>query len=141
MKQPEILRVKYYETEKGKAPAKEWLGEVTEGARVKLVDLLKRLEVQGPLVWQQYPDFFSPLGDGLFEIRLYYHDIWYRLIYFYDKKRATVCHGFTKKTNKTPANERQTALDRMKDYERRFKEKSHTERQDAKKKGQHKKRR
>lgn len=141
MKQAKVLRVKYYETEIGRAVAKEWLEGIDEGARVKLVHLLKRLEVQGPLIGQDYPDYFSPLGDGLFEIRLYYRNIWYRLIYFYDKKRAIVCHGFIKKTNKTPANERQTALNRMKDYERRLTDKSHTERQDAKEKGQHKKRR
>lgn len=141
MKQPGILRVKYYETEKGKAPAKEWLDEITEGAKVKLVDLLKRLEDKGPLVAKHYPNYFSPLGDGLFEIRLFFRDIWYRLIYFYDKKGVVVCHGFIKKTNKAPANERQIARDRMKDYERRLTDKPHTEGSDAEKKRQHKKRR
>jgi phage-related protein len=77
--------------------------------------------------------------DGLFQIRIYHRGIWYRLIYFYEEEKAIVCHGFIKKTNKTPPKERQIALDRMKDHQKRFKKK---DTKDAKKKkeGQCKKR-
>ncbi len=140
MKQPRRLSVEYYETEIGYAPALEWLRDtIDNGARVKLVDRMKKLEIGGPLVWQDYPDHFESLGGGLFQIRLYHRDIWYRLIYFYEENKAIVCHGFIKKSNKTPRQERQVALDRMKDYQKRFKKK---DRKDAKKKkdGQRKKR-
>jgi phage-related protein len=121
MKPARQLRVIYFRTEDANHyPAKEWLDEIDVAAKFKLKQLLKQLEKHGPLVWMMFREMFAPLGKGLFEIRLQHGDKWYRLIYFYWDKKAVVCHGFEKETNKTPANEKRTALDRMKDFKKRM---------------------
>ncbi|MFH1114997.1 MAG: type II toxin-antitoxin system RelE/ParE family toxin [Pseudomonadota bacterium] len=122
MKPGKLLTVIYYRTEDTKNyPAKEWLDEIDVEAKFKLKHLLKQLEIRGPLVWMMFKDFFEPLGKGLFQIRLEHGDKWYRLIYFYWDKKAVVCHGYEKETNKIPPNENQTALNRMKDFDNRMK--------------------
>ncbi len=52
-----------------------------------------------------FREVFAPLGKGLFEVKVEDGDKWYRLAYFYWDKKAVVCHGFEKETNKTPRNE------------------------------------
>lgn len=123
MKPGKLLVVIYYRTEDSKNyPAKEWLNEIDVEAKFKLKQLLKQLEKQGPMVWMMFHEVFAPLGKGLFEVRLEHGDKWYRLIYFYWDKKAVVCHGFEKETNETPAYEKQTALNRMKDFKKRMAE-------------------
>ncbi|AFM25940.1 type II toxin-antitoxin system RelE/ParE family toxin [Desulfomonile tiedjei] len=77
------------------------------GARLKLIDRMKKLEIGGPLVWQDYPDHFESLGDGLFQIRIYYRDIWYRLIYFLRRKKLlSVMVSSRRQTKLLPRNVR-----------------------------------
>jgi len=121
LKPGQLLRVIYYRTEDtNNYPAKEWLNTIDVDAKFKLKQLLKHLEKLGPQVWMMFREAFAALGKGLFEVRLEHGDKWYRLIYFYWDKKAVVCHGFEKETNKIPPNEMQTALDRMKDFRQRM---------------------
>jgi phage-related protein len=120
MDQERSLTVKQYITDSGNRPGEEWLKRIEDtGAQAKLTALHKLLETQGSLVWTKFPNFFAPLGDELYEIRLYYRGIWYRLIYFYGHKEAVICHGFMKKTNKTPPKELEIAIERMRIYKTR----------------------
>src|SRR5271157_3600390 len=113
MKPGQLLRVIYYRTEdSNNYPAKEWLKGIDVDAKFALKQLLKQLEKLGPKVWMMFHETFQPLGKGLYEVRVEHGDVWYRLIYFYWDKKAVVCHGFEKETNKTPRNEKQTALNR-----------------------------
>jgi phage-related protein len=118
MAQERTLRVKQYIADSGNRPAEEWLKQIDPDARAKLTALLKRLEICGPRVRTEFPNFFDSLGDDIYEIRLFYRGLWYRLIYFYGPKEAVVCHGFMKKTNKTPPKEQKTALERMRIYKK-----------------------
>jgi phage-related protein len=56
----------------------------------------------------------------LWEIRIEFASNIFRIIYFmFTENHCVLLHGFQKKTNKTPAKELETALNRMKDYLRR----------------------
>ena len=64
----------------------------------------------------------APLGDGIFELRTKQGSSIFRCLYFYSKgKIIIVTNSFIKKTQKTPSGERQLALERKADYEKKHK--------------------
>jgi len=95
----------------GTSPVEEWLLSIDKTARAKIVrnfGLLKQygLELKMPYV--------RPIGKKLFEVRAKDSHGIYRILYFaHTGKKFIMLHGFTKKTQKTPAKEIDIAMKRM----------------------------
>jgi phage-related protein len=61
--------------------------------------------------------------DVLWELRIKFSSDIFRILYFqYSENKSILLHGFKKKTEKTPPNELEIALNRMNDYIRRKKD-------------------
>lgn len=113
----ETWDVEYYETESGRSPVFEWLLDMAEEDQALALGYIDQLawlgmEAQRPLVRQ--------LEGKLYELRWKDRRSQRRVAYFAASgRRFVLVHGFTKKQQKTPKRELDTARKRMKDYERR----------------------
>ena len=110
--------IKFYETEAGVKPAKEYLDTLNDDQAEKVtwvMRLVERLDVVPTKFFQKMTG-----TDGIWEIRVEYESNIFRILGFFDGAVFFVAaHAFQKKTKKTPPKEIKTAEDRKKDYFRR----------------------
>ncbi|MBQ7516557.1 MAG: type II toxin-antitoxin system RelE/ParE family toxin [Schwartzia sp.] len=98
-----MFKIEWFETDDGKKPARDFLLSLDPKMRVKIIRNLKHLQENGPGLREPLS---SPLGDKLFELRTQTGGNITRMLYFfYAGQTIIVTHGFTKKTQKTPAAE------------------------------------
>ena len=110
--------INFYKTENGKEPVRKYLDSLQskQAQRVAWVfELIEELE----RVPKQY---FKKLKgtDDIWEIRAQYGNDIFRILSFFDGQNIIIAaHGFTKKTQKTPPKEIETAERRKTDHFRR----------------------
>ena len=105
-----VLSVIFYKSESGAEPVREWLKELRKEDRKAIGDDIKTAQ------------FGWPIGMPLIE--KIEKDIWYvrtnirdgiaRTFFTVEKNTMVLLHGFIKKTDSIPLNERQTAKRRLK---------------------------
>lgn len=105
----------FYKTQSGKSPITEFLDTLNPKQAKKVTWVLNLVENQTyvPI------EYFKKLSgtSGLWEVRIQSGSDIFRLLGFIDEGRLVVLtNGFTKKTQKTPANEIQIAELRKTDY-------------------------
>lgn len=109
-----VNKVSFYQSSNGKVPVKEYLKSLEPLQVAKIRNILRLLEDFG--FSKPYVDTRKIKGkkyNGLYEIKISYS----RILYFlYLNNECILLHGFTKKTNKSPRRELDTALKRMKLY-------------------------
>lgn len=111
------IEVVFYETERGKEPAKEFLNSLDMKMRAKVVRTIALLEANGTSLREPYS---KHLEDGIFELRVKFAtDISRVLYFFYCDGKAVLTNGFVKKSTKTPDNEKKLAKKYRDDYLRR----------------------
>jgi phage-related protein len=99
-----------------KIPMKEWLDGLEKKARRKCLERIERLRNHGHKLDRP---FSSYLRDDVYELRVKSGSVNYRMFYFFHKRHAVVLsHGLTKKTQKVPPKEIDTALQRKREFER-----------------------
>lgn len=76
---------------------------------------LDLLEKYGPAIGPPHVKRLEGTG-GLYELRVPFGGQAYRLLFFLDGRKMVLAHGFTKKSERIPKREIQTAILRMKDY-------------------------
>lgn len=109
-----MRRIKFYETASGNCPVKEFL-ESLDSKQAQKVTWVMHLVRDLPQPPNQY--FKKLVGSDLWEVRTTYGGNAFRLLGFFDGDQLIVLtSGFTKKTQKTPKQEIDTAQARMKDY-------------------------
>ncbi len=109
---PKKLPVVFYATSGGREPVREWLKSLDQdGRRVIGSDILA---VQKG--WPLGLPLCRSLGDGLWEVRskLPSRRI-ARVIFAFDAGEIVLLHGFIKKTQKTPPDEIELAMKRLKE--------------------------
>ena len=107
--------IDYYRTERGDMPVKEFLRELPTKLRAKNMWELKLLEEFGTELPAPYTKQLQG-HNGLWELRVKLSSNITRVFYFFPTNtRILLLHGFTKKTNETPAKELQMAVHRMND--------------------------
>ncbi len=110
--------IEFYRTEADVSPVANWIRDMPPGDQALALGYIEQLallgtEAQAPLV--------KPLGNKLYELRWKASDKQYRIAYFAVRGRKLVLlHGFIKKTNTTPKQDKDKAQKRMRDYEGRF---------------------
>jgi len=111
--------VEYYKKENGDIPVLDFLLSLEVKMRAKAFIEIELLEKHGPYLKEPY---VKPVKGthGLFELRIKFASNISRIFYFtYRQQTFVLLHGFTKKTQKTPAREIERALRYKDDYERR----------------------
>ncbi|MFC1521864.1 type II toxin-antitoxin system RelE/ParE family toxin [Elusimicrobiota bacterium] len=108
-----MYEIIFYTTSQGDCPAREFLDELPKKPRAKILKHIAYLEQYGPDLPRPYAD---TLRDKIRELRVPYGRLQWRLLYFFDGKRAILTQGFLKKTSAVAEEEIQRALRRMKDW-------------------------
>jgi phage-related protein len=111
--------VRFYATEAGNEPVREWLRELPKEQRMNIGEDL--LTVQQLEVWKE--PLVKKLGKGLWEVRSSFKDGIARVIFAMCDDEMVILNGFIKKSQKTPDQEINLALKRKREYERPHKEK------------------
>ncbi|SRR6266540_398934 len=104
----------FYETDFGDKPVEEFLAGLDAAVRAKVVRTLELLRTQ-----QMVPTkFWKKLsGSDLWEVRLEYAGNIYRVLAAFAKNnRVVLLHAFQKKSQKTPRQDMEIALQRQKRY-------------------------
>jgi len=108
------LRVKFFATEQGKEPVKEWLQSLTKEERKIIGFDLKTVQYGWPLGMP----LVKSLGNKLWELRCTIPKGIARIIFIAKNGEIILLHAFIKKTQKTPLQELEIATKRSKQMEK-----------------------
>lgn len=113
MKKPEF---EFYQRPNGHTEFLEFLQSLPEKDRAKLIATITNVQVQGLIVARKMK-WIKKLDDNLFELRSKTGNNIQRGLYFHaTDSNYQITHGFTKKSQKTPANEIKHALEIRAEY-------------------------
>ncbi len=109
-----------YKTENGYCPIDNFIKELIRDGCDKDVEKIKTyvrlLEVSGEMIIKN-ENWAKKLNSKIYELRPKKN----RILYFvFSNNEFVLLHGFKKKTQKTPINEINKALNEASDYERRY---------------------
>jgi phage-related protein len=108
-------KVVFYEEKPGNVPLLEWLDSVPQKPKAKCIARIQRLRDLGHELRRPEADF---LRDGIYELRVGFGGVNYRMLYFFHgKTAAVVSHGCTKERI-VPPREIELALQRKAKFER-----------------------
>ncbi len=97
----------FYDKPDGMEPVKEFLDSLDVKMRAKMLRTIQLLAVNGTDLREPYS---KGLEDGIFELRAKVGSDISRVLYFFIVGRKVILtNGFIKKTNKTPAGEKEKA--------------------------------
>lgn len=103
----ENFNIDFFKLDNGDCPIKDYLDSVDKKLRAKILWTIGLLETNGNVLGMPYSEY---LDDGIFELRIKHgSDISRVLYFFYIGRRIILTHGFTKKSNKVPKSEIETA--------------------------------
>ena len=107
------ITVLFYREEDKTVPLRGWLANLEEQARIRCLARLDLLAEQGHELRRPIAE---NIGDGLYELRVKFHHVNLRMLYFFHgKTAAVVSHGFAKE-KKIPPAEINAALQRMEKF-------------------------
>ncbi len=108
------MRVLYFLTDSGRSPVEEFVKGLNVHTRERFFEIAELLEELGRgLSWPHV----KYVGDEIFELRFESIEGSVRILYFFfDGDKAILTNGFVKKSNKTPRNEKEVAVNRRKIY-------------------------
>jgi hypothetical protein len=111
---PEI-RVIFYQEKDGTVPLLMWLDGLSEKVQLKCLGRIERLKQEGHALRRPEADF---LRDKIYELRIGFQGINYRMLYFFHGNvAAVVSHGIVKE-DKVPPKEIEKAIERMEKFQR-----------------------
>lgn len=108
------LAVRFYRTQPGREPVREWLKSLPPDERKAIGDEIRTLQFGWPLGMP----LVRKLQLDLWEIRVRLDARTARVLFTIYEKQAILLHGFIKKSRKTPADDLATAVARMKTLHR-----------------------
>ncbi|OGB86035.1 hypothetical protein A3J41_00265 [candidate division TM6 bacterium RIFCSPHIGHO2_12_FULL_38_8] len=116
MKVIKILPVRFYQEESGAIPVLKWLRELSKEDRKIIGDDIKVVQKD----WSVGigTSLVKSLGKSLWEVRSRLDNRIARILFCIESGEIILLHGFIKKTQKTPIQEIDLAIKRMKNYKR-----------------------
>jgi len=105
---PLVLGVKFFRTEAGNEPVREWLAELPREQRRSIGTDIKTVQ----LGWPVGMPVVRKLDNGLWEVRTELGDTIARIIFTVVNSEMVLLHSFIKKSQKTPAVDLKTAKQR-----------------------------
>ncbi len=113
-----------YREEDGSCPFLNWYGELPVKAQAKCLLRLERLRALGHELRRPEADY---LRDGIYELRVRFQHVHFRILYFFHGTvAAVVCHGIAKE-GALPAKEIDRAIQRKGRFEADPAKHSHSE--------------
>lgn len=106
------LPVIFFRSASGNEPVREWLKRLPSDERRLIGEDLQVLQYRWPLGMP----LVDSLGDGLWEVRSRLPTRIARTLFFVHNEEIILLHGFIKKTQKTPTEDRTLALKRKHAY-------------------------
>jgi len=107
-------QVIFYEKENGDCPTQEYIDSLDIKLSAKVYRILEMIKKNGPELREPYS---KHLDDGILEIRTRLGTNLARVLYFYHIGKCVITtHGFTKKTQKTPPEEIERAMEYRTEY-------------------------
>jgi phage-related protein len=95
----------------GSIPLRDWLDELPRKARERCLARLDLLEEHGHELRRPHAEYLE--GTDLYELRVKFHRVNLRMLYFFhEREAAVVSHGFAKE-GKLPQKEIDLATERM----------------------------
>ena len=99
--------IDFFRLDNGDCPVIDYLDSIDKKIRAKTLRTIELLETNGNMLGMPYSEH---LDDGIFELRTKQGSDISRVLYFFCVGRKIILtHGFTKKTNKVPKSESETA--------------------------------
>lgn len=109
------VEVVIYREDDGSVPLADWLGGLPAEARDRCLARLLLLEEHGRDLRRPHCE---NLGDGIYELRVRFYRVNYRMLYFFrGRTAAVVSHGFAKE-GKIPRKQVAEAAERRTKFER-----------------------
>ena len=105
-----ILTVRFYRTDSGTEPVREWLKSLPQEYRKTIGEDIKTVQFGWPIGMP----VVRKLDTGLWEVRSHVRDGIARIIFTVCGDTMVLLHGFIKKSQKTPADDLETAKNRKK---------------------------
>lgn len=102
-------KVYFFQTARGDYPVKDFIDKLDKATQTKVAKYIRLLINYGPYL---KPPYIKKLQDKLYELRIT-GKIAVRILYTISGGEYYLLHAFRKKSEKTPQNELQIALDRM----------------------------
>ena len=100
-------RILFFAEDRGRCPFLDWLRELPQKPRIKVMGYVEQLAVFGNQLRRPVADH---LGEGIFDFRPTHMGIHYRVLYFYHGRDAVVIsHGIVKEA-KVPRRELDLAI-------------------------------
>ncbi|MBQ9208709.1 MAG: type II toxin-antitoxin system RelE/ParE family toxin [Oscillospiraceae bacterium] len=111
------FEIVFYKTENGKNPVEDFLNELNDKMRAKMLLSIRIVREKG---YQARMPYSEELEDGIFELRAKVGSDISRVLYFFVIGRKIILtNGFIKKSQKTPKSEIERAKKYRADYFRR----------------------
>ena len=109
------LDVRFFMTDSGSEPVREWLKDLPAIERKVIGEDIKTVQLGWPLGMP----LVRNLGDGVWEVRIKLENRIVRVLFALDKATMVLLHGFIKKQQATPKPDLDLAKDRLKQLKRR----------------------
>ena len=109
------LDVRFFVTDSGSDPVREWLKDLPAIERKVIGEDIKTVQLGWPLGMP----LVRNLGDGIWEVRIKLENRIVRVLFALDKSTMVLLHGFIKKQQATPKPDLDMAKDRLKQLKRR----------------------
>ena len=109
------LDVRFFVTDSGSEPVREWLKDLPAIERKVIGEDIKTVQLGWPLGMP----LVRNLGDGVWEVRVKLENRIVRVLFALDKATMVLLHGFIKKQQATPKPDLDLAKDRLKQLKRR----------------------
>lgn len=103
------LTARFFRTEQGSEPVREWLRGLPADDRKRVGDEIRRVQFG----WPMGMPLVRKLGPELWEVRVRLDRRIARVMFTLFEGEAVLLHAFVKKSKKTPATEMNTALGRL----------------------------
>ncbi len=108
------IQVIFYQDANGTVPLLTWLDDLFPKTRAKCIVKIERLRELGHELRRPEADY---LRDDIYELRIAYRSIQYRLLYFfYRRNTAVISHGIVKE-QRVPPGEIDLAVQRKRTFE------------------------
>jgi len=109
------LDVRFFKTDCGSEPVRQWLKDLPANERKVIGEDIKTVQLGWPLGMP----LVRNLGAGLWEVRIHLENKIVRVLFALDKSTMVLLHGFIKKQQTTPKPDLDLAKGRLKQLTRR----------------------
>lgn len=113
VKRPLVLEVRFYQSSQGREPVREWLKGLSPEERKVIGEYLKAVQFGWPLGMP----LVRKLSPGLWEVRSTIPSGIARVLFTTAESAMVLLHGFIKKSQKTPKQDLNLAVRRLKEVQ------------------------